>query len=135
MENQGSIKVRCMETKVFSGTVRSALKECLDAGFVPANMKTVWKLRKEGKIENTWYDTGTIFIDGEIRDATLEELRDIEALYEKGARLLCLGCDYSGVLDLYLLSVDGRFLGVRWKKKGRARGNIVRAKKVVNRRR
>ena len=95
-----------MKIKIFDGsTVEEELRRLLEAGYRPATMEEVWKLRKENKIPNQWYDTGTIFIGGNVRKATMKELKDIRKVYEKGGRLLFLG--YDG-FDSY-----GRFVGVR----------------------
>lgn len=102
------------QIRIFEGTVESALKDCLTAGFFPADLGTVWKLRESGKIENKWYDTSTAFIKGEIRKATLKELKNIKDFYEKGGRVLFLGSNSNiGLNRNFNLNFIGRFVGVK----------------------
>lgn len=100
--------------KLYKGTVLSAIKDCLADGRRPLTIKEVYDLRKSGKIENVWYDTGTIYFKGEIRNVTIEELKNIEETYKKGGRLLYLGLnDYDGFVGNYYLGDGGRFVGVK----------------------
>lgn len=100
------------KTKIFQGTVRIALKECLDEGYFPATLKEIYDLKEEYKIDrNSWYDTSTLYFQGEIRTATLEELRNIEEIYNQGGRLLHLGGGGVGG-DGDLDYDDSRFVGV-----------------------
>ena len=99
------------EIKIFQGTVKSALKQCLDEGYRPATLKEVYHLKKEKKIEDKWYNVGTIYLEGEVRGATLDEYKNIEKIYSLGGRVLFLVVDdgLSGSVDLDSI---GRFVGV-----------------------
>lgn len=106
-----------MEIKIFDGgSLRQVLKKCLQEGYIPATLKQITKLKKEGKAPMLWYDTSTMWFKetGEIRDATLKELENIEDTYCKGGRVLYLGSDYNGGLGgVYSLGGNGQVFGVK----------------------
>ncbi|MBD3253117.1 hypothetical protein GF386_05270 [Candidatus Pacearchaeota archaeon] len=102
------------DIKIFEGgTAKEMLKQCLNKGYIPANLETVKKLRDEKKIPYKWYDTSTIDIAGKRRDATLEELNNIEELYVKGGCLMFAGGYYISLGGSSSLSSSGRFVGVK----------------------
>ena len=104
-----------MNLKIFeANTVKQALKNCLDSGIFPATVKQIYDWKKEGKLKkDKWYSTSTIYINGEIRTATLEELKDIESLYERNCRVLFVDNNYGGLDGNYDLNNNGRFVGVK----------------------
>lgn len=104
-----------MKTKyqVFEGTVQSALKTCLEAGFRPLTLKEVWMARDKKLIPWKFYDSSTIFLNGTIRDATMNELKNIEKFYDKGGVIIGSYCN--GSLHTYSgfgLVSSGRFVGI-----------------------
>jgi len=81
-----------MEIKIFErDTLRQAIKDCLAEGFMPANTELIYQLKQEKKIPVQSYDSGTLFINGVFRDATKEELENIEVVYTRGGRLVWFG--------------------------------------------
>lgn len=103
--------------KIFDGgTVKDCLERCLNEGYFPLNFAGVQELFNANKLpENPWYDTSTVIIDGIQRDATVDELKNIDAFYKKGGRLLAAINWYNiGNLNGYInLSSNGCFFGVR----------------------
>ena len=100
------------EIKIFTGgTVREELKKLLVQGYRPGMLKEVYELRKAGKIPHQWYDTGTVYFEGEVRDATLQELNNIKEMYENGASLLNLWGDF-GLYGYRNMDNYGQFVGV-----------------------
>lgn len=66
--------------KIFEATtVRQAFQDCFAAGFRPATIQEVWKLKKAKKILSRWYDAGTLWVDGDFRQATVTD--DLEKIY------------------------------------------------------
>ena len=103
-----------MKYKIYKNdTVLNCLKKLLADGRRPATLKETYDLKKSGKIENTWYDTGTIYFEGNIRKATMKELKNIEQFDEKGGRVLFLDNADNGLDGDYNLNDDGRFVGVK----------------------
>ena len=98
--------------------MRKALKNCLNKGYMPASYEEIFKLKKQGKIEeNRWYDSSTLIYNGKIGKATLKQLKNIENIYEEKGRLLYVGYDGDGSLyGDYYLDYDGCFVGVRRRK-------------------
>lgn len=95
-------------------TIRQSIERMLEDGYRPATLKEVWDLSKQGKIPPRRYHTGTLFLEGEIKDATIEQLRNIEEIYDNGGRLFCVGNFRHGGLYAYLcLYGRPRFVGVR----------------------
>jgi hypothetical protein len=104
--------------KIFEATtLRQAIKDCLDAGYFPANSKMIYDLKRAKKIPVQWYDSGTLCFKGEFRDVTLEELKNIEKIYVNDGRLVWVGSvgDLdSDDLGLNYISLNyGRLVGVR----------------------
>ena len=99
--------------KIFEGTVQSVIEGCLKEGYIPANLKTTWKYRKDKIIPNQWYTVATGYKDGEVKDLTKEEMDNFEDYYSKGGRVLYLDASVRGGLDGYgNLRGRGRSLGV-----------------------
>lgn len=106
------------DIKIFENdTVLNCLKKCLAEGYLPATKEQILSFQKEGKIDKSkWYDTGTLIFprSGEIRNATMEELQNIEETYNKGGRVLFLGFICSlGLVGNNSLNNNARFVGVR----------------------
>ena len=102
-----------MKYKIFEGgTIKEILNRMLKEGYIPCNSETTHKYRKDNNIKK-WFDTRTLFIKGEFRDATLSELKNIEKTYDKGGRLVCLYNNYNGVNGNNVIYNIGRFLGVK----------------------
>lgn len=103
------------EHKIFEGgTIKEVLAKMLKEGYVPLGIQAVWKLRKNNKIPLQWYTSRTIFCRGEIREATIDELENIEATYEKGGHVLYLGDNYCDSLNSDgSLYNSARFVGVK----------------------
>lgn len=103
--------------KIFEhGNIKDVLARMLEEGYVPLNLKEVWKLREQKKIPFQWYYVRTIFVNGEVRDATISELKDIEKLYGGGGRVLYLGDLYcNGLSSSNNFSISARFVGVKKK--------------------
>ena len=101
-----------MKYKIFEdGTIKEVLNRMLKEGYIPCNLETTHKYRKDNNLKK-WFDTGTLFIKGEFRDATLSELKNIKRTYDKGGRLVYL-YDYNDGFDGNgNINDDGRFLGV-----------------------
>lgn len=99
--------------KFYEGSLRDALKQCLAEGRRPLNLKEVYDLRKAGIIKDQWYSTSTIYINGEVRTATLKELENIEELYKQGCRLVyAVSNGSNGLYGGNGLDYDGRFVSV-----------------------
>ncbi len=92
-------------------TIIQSIERMLEDGYRPATLKEVWDLRKQRKIPMRGYSTGTLFLEGEIKDATIEQLKNIEETYKTGGRLLYLGGSYDVSLVGY--DLNGQFVGVR----------------------
>ena len=105
-----------MKTKIFEGTLRNAIKQCVEEGYHWCNLKETYELIKKGKIENKYYYTSTLYFRGEFKSATKEQIKNIEAEYEKGARAVMLGGidSRSGAYGgRYLGDYDARLVGVK----------------------
>ena len=111
-----------MKYKIFEGSVKSALENCLKEKYIPATIEQIYTLKKENpEIQKIWeeklFDSRNAFNKetGEIRFLTLKELKNIEKMYNNGWRLLFVGNNYcNGVLYAYdRLGNSGRFLGVK----------------------
>ena len=101
------------EIKVFEeSTMLECLKKMKEEGYRPATLKETWQLRKDKKVSDKGYDTGTIYLEGEVRTATEEELENIKEVYNKGGRMLFLYYDYNGLVGSSSLDDNGRFVGV-----------------------
>ena len=107
------------EFRVFEGkTLQEAMDKLLNAGFKPLSLKETFEYRKRTKQKDDWFDTGSCYDGkGNIRKATLKELRDLKRFYAMGGRLLFLSIDYFGLIGYFDLYYDGRFVGVKNKKK------------------
>ena len=102
-----------MKYKIFKdGTIKEVLNRMLKEGYIPCNLETTYKYRKNNNITK-WFDTSTLYIKGKFRDATLSELKNIEKTYNKGGRLVYLSNDGSGFLGNSDIDDNGRFLGVK----------------------
>ena len=102
-----------LKIKIFDkGTVVQTLQCCLNEGYVPAALKQVWELRDQKSIDNTQYTTRTLFYRGDIRIATMEELRKIERTYRDGGCLLFLNGGCLGLVGSLGLSYYGHVVGV-----------------------
>ena len=103
-----------MEYKIFEGGIlKEVLKKLLDEGYFPLNLKEAYDWKKKNKYTN-WVITSTIYIKGEIRNATRKELENIEETYKKGCLLVADSNDNNGIDGDNLLYDNGRFVG--WKK-------------------
>ena len=102
-----------MKYKIFEdGTIKEVLNRMLKEGYIPCNLETTYKYRKDNNIKK-WFDTRTLYIKGKFRDATLSELKNIKKTYDKGGRLVYL-YDYNDGFDGNgNINDDGRFLGVK----------------------
>lgn len=94
--------------------VREAIKKILEDGYMPATLKEVWNLRKEKRIPYNGYGTRTLFLEGEIKDATIEQLKNIEEIYRNDGRLFHVD-DHGNIrlICYYDLGLCPRFVGVR----------------------
>lgn len=81
-ENKETIKI------IKADTIREGLKLVFAGGGRPATIKEIYELVREGKIKDDWYTTGTLYIDGEFRRITKEDLKNIDNIYENGGRLV-----------------------------------------------
>lgn len=100
--------------KIFeNGSVKESLERCLSEGYFPANLEQAWNWRRRNQFL-FYLATSTLFIDGKVRDATLNELRNIEKVYERRGRLLFIS-DHNGGFgnELCYLGLNGGgcFLG------------------------
>jgi len=110
-----------MKIKIFEGeTLIAPLEKCLEEGYIPAPLKEVYDLKEQEKIPCSWYNTSTLYFQGNIRNATLKQLQNIKDIYNKGGCLLYVGIlfagdDYvcSGHFGDYGLNYYGRFVGVK----------------------
>ena len=103
-----------MEFKIFEGaTMQEAYDKLLTTGFMPASLRVIWQLRKEGKIPMRWYDTGTVYIDGVIRKGKMSEFKNLKSFYDKGGRVVCLDLGYSGVLGNGDIYYNSRPVGIQ----------------------
>ena len=107
-----------MKTEIFKNDkLKDALKEALEwcdenDGHI-ATVKEVFDLKKEGVIDkDIGYDTSTIFLNGEVRTATLEELENIQDVYDKMGRVLLISNYIYGLSGDNFLDNFGRFVGV-----------------------
>ena len=99
--------------KIFEGTVKSVIEDCLKEGYIPANLKTTWKYRKDKIIPNHWYTVATGYKDGEVKDLTKKEMANLEDYYGKGGRVLHLNAnDYYGLGGGNFLDYCAGSLGV-----------------------
>src|SRR3990167_2709657 len=107
------------DIKIFEGeTLQKAATACLDAGYDIATLKEVWDLREAGKIPSQFYDVATVFLRGEVQNATVKQLMNLEKLYGEDGRVLFLGSNHNDYLNANSnLNYSGRFLGVRRKVK------------------
>lgn len=98
-------------------TVKEALKNCLEAGYFPADIEEVYRFKEEGTIpKDKGYDTSTLWYKGKLRKAMLQELKNIEEIYKEKGRLLFLGGTYSSDLGgSDDLDLGGCFCGVKVK--------------------
>ena len=105
-----------MAIKLFDcGTVLDCIKDMLDEGFLPEPVEQIEKLSNMGEIEpKLGYSTGTIYYEGRIKIATVDELRRIEILYKIGARLFYVYPDERGIGTASLYNIDhARFVGAK----------------------
>ena len=102
-----------MKYKIFEdGTIKEVLNRMLKEGYIPCNLETTYKYRRDNNIKR-WFDTGTLFIKGKFRDATISELKNIKRTYDKGGRLVYL-YDYNDGFDgVNYINKYGRFVGVK----------------------
>ena len=99
--------------KIFEdGTIKEVLNRMLKEGYIPCNLETTYKYRRDNNIK-AWFDTRTLHIKGKFRDATLSELKNIKKTYDKGGRLVYLDDDNDGFYGDDSLYNLGRFLGVK----------------------
>ena len=110
-----------MKYKIFEGNVQSALENCLKEKYIPATIEEIYKLKK-GNPEiqeiwkEKWFESRNAFNikTGETCILTIEELENIEEMYNNGWRLFFVGYYYGDVLSANdHLDNDGRFLGVK----------------------
>ena len=102
-----------MKYKIFEGgTIKEVLNRMLKEGYIPCNLETTHKYRKDNNLKK-WFNTRTLFIKGKFRDATISELKNIKRTYDKGGRLVYLDYNYSGFLGNNGIDYYGRFLGVK----------------------
>lgn len=105
------------KTKIFeSNKLIDAIEQCLAEGYFPASMPEIMKLKYDGVIDkNKYWDTSTLEYKGEFKKATLEQLKNIRAIYANDGRLWCVRrCyDYSNVYGInYLDYSSGCLFGV-----------------------
>lgn len=110
------------EIRVFeANTARQAIKDMLEAGFMPMSLKETYDYREKTK-DSRWFGTRTLCLRGEIKTATrkqLENIKNIDEIYEKGGRLLFVGGSHYGYrYGNGGLNCIGRFVGVRRSKGG-----------------
>jgi len=109
-------KLTKKDIMVFDGTVRGALKACLDAGYIPTTLSETNQLLRDNILDrDKFHDTRTTNFQYGLRDLSLKEMKDIDNFYDIGGRVLFVG----GSLNfgtLYSLLNFGRFVGVRRKK-------------------
>uniref|UniRef100_A0A6H2A4C1 Uncharacterized protein n=1 Tax=viral metagenome TaxID=1070528 RepID=A0A6H2A4C1_9ZZZZ len=100
------------------------LQEAFDKGFrkyncLPLSLKEVWTLRKSKIIPNVWCDSSTVSFEGEFRQGTVEEFKDLKKFYEMGGRVPFAGHDYYHGLSGYnSIDLNGRFVWKKEKKSG-----------------
>ena len=108
-------RVKMTEYVIFKeGTTEEILQKMLKLDYMPLNVSQIWNLTKDSRILAGAYSTRTVFIDGNIRDATFEELDNIKEFYEKGGRLfvVCYGDDSGFELEAHnLLGCVDCFIG------------------------
>jgi len=104
--------------KIFENdSIKLCLEKCLAEGYFPANAETVRELIDKKLIPfNQNYSTSTAVVNNIIRDATLDELKNIEGLYEKEGCLRLIDYRHTdGCIDVYTalqIPVLGRFVGI-----------------------
>jgi hypothetical protein len=104
--------------KIFENdSIILCLGKCLAEDYLPANIDTVCELIIKRIIPiNKNYSTSTVVVNNIIRDATFEELKNIEELYRKGGYLRLI--DYrhkDGCFNIHTgfqLPILGRFVGM-----------------------
>ena len=104
--------------KIFENdSITLCLGKCLAENYIPANIETVCELILKRVIPiNQNYSTSTVIVNNILRDATLEELKNIEELYSKGGYLRLI--DYrhkDGCFNIHTgfqLPILGRFVGM-----------------------
>ena len=104
-----------MKYKIFEdGTIKEVLNRMLKEGYIPCNLETTYKYRKDNIIKKC-FDTRTLYIKGKFRDATLSELKNIEKTYNKRGHLVYLDNDNDGGGGFSGNGIGGggRFLGVK----------------------
>lgn len=101
-----------MKYKIYEGgTVKEELTKLLDDGYVPCSLKEVVVARNKREIPNKGYDTGTVYFwkVGDIREATVKELRGIIKGDVKGRVLFARDDDSNGLNGVSLYNF-GHFL-------------------------
>ena len=105
------------EIKVFTGSYRIALRDCVGNGFIPQTLSQVGRLLREGKLEKTgWYDTVTLWwcVEYDQRNATAQNIKDIITGKNLLVRPVCVSGLWSAALSYdYLDGDSGRLVGVK----------------------
>ena len=98
----------------------NTLQEAFDKGYkkygyLPLSLKKVWILRRDKMMPEQWYNGSTVFFEGEFRQGTIEEFKDLEKFYGFGGRVPFAGLNcYGGFAGSSPLPNYGRFV---WKVK------------------
>ena len=111
-----------MKYKIFEGSIKSALADCLKEKYIPATIEQIYQLKKENPEiqeiwKEEWFESRNAFNKetGEIRGLTIKELKNIEKMYNNDWRLIFVGygdCSNGLSAGSHLVD-DGRFLGIK----------------------
>ena len=103
-----------MKTKIFEApTLQQMFDNARKEGYKVANLKETYRLTKSGEIPDQWYDTSTVYFEGEIRDGKKKELTNLKSLYAKNGRVVILYFQDGGVLGVRGLAYGGHGVGVK----------------------
>lgn len=104
-----------MYIKIFEGsTLQEAANKALVEGFSIATWDQVYQLQEEGKIQSgAGYDTSTIYLNGKVRDATIEEMKNLKEVYRQKGRVLFVNYFNGRLYGINYLDNKGRFVGIK----------------------